>query len=256
MSCVDEVGYSDAEEPSAGLGASRHRRDAHRRLGNHEYWPFGHRCPRCSTGLDHGCCGRSRRMAVVGQLRGPLAPSIRYNRGPSRWSDARHNRDAWPPKILLLTPFYALATWLAVHIERNRIGAWRVDQRGKQERTFSAEHLREDPLISERDHTRMEDAKAKSRRRSEARARIKRTEGDPWGDSTARSRSREPRNRTWRHGPFGPLKRRYYLAACWHSNTWPLARSGRYTKSTTTTAVRRYRPHLGVQRHPRRPHPQ
>ena len=86
-----------------------------------------------------------------------------------------------PPKILLLTPFYALATWLAVHIERNRIGAWRVDQRGKQERTFSAEHLREDPLISERDHTRMEDAKAKyPSSLREVRARIKRTEGDPW----------------------------------------------------------------------------
>ena len=64
-----------------------------------------------------------------------------------------------PPRIVLLVPFYALAAWLAVRIERNRIAEWRFDQRKRQDGTFSVEDLRKDPLISERTQTRTEDAK-------------------------------------------------------------------------------------------------
>jgi len=86
-----------------------------------------------------------------------------------------------PPKILGLVPFYALATWLAVQIERNRIATWRQDQRERQERTFSAEDLRDDPLVGKRDLTRMEDADSRyPSSLREVKARIKRTEGDPW----------------------------------------------------------------------------
>ncbi len=86
-----------------------------------------------------------------------------------------------PPKILLLVPFYVLATWLAIHFERNEIDAWRVQQRENAERAFSAEDLRDDPLVSERDRTRMEDTKNRfPATLREAKARIKRIEGDPW----------------------------------------------------------------------------
>lgn len=86
-----------------------------------------------------------------------------------------------PPKILLLVPFYALGTWLAVHIERNQITGWRVEQDENRARIFSAEDLRHDPLIGERDRTRMTDAKNQfPATLREVKARLRRNDGDPW----------------------------------------------------------------------------
>jgi len=62
------------------------------------------------------------------------------------------------PKILLLAPFYLPALWLAVHLERNRLEQWRENQRQNQNRTFSADELRDDPLIDSREPTRIGDA--------------------------------------------------------------------------------------------------
>jgi hypothetical protein len=85
------------------------------------------------------------------------------------------------PKILLLALFYLLALWLAVHLERNRIEQWQENQRQNQNRTFSADELRDDPLIDTRVPTRMGDASTRyPATLRELKARLRKMDGDPW----------------------------------------------------------------------------
>ena len=85
------------------------------------------------------------------------------------------------PKILLLVPVYALALWLAVHLERNRIAQWHQQQMVNREGTFTPERMRDDPLIETRNNTRFDDASATyPATLRELKARLRKLDGDPW----------------------------------------------------------------------------
>lgn len=86
-----------------------------------------------------------------------------------------------PPKTLLLVPFYLLARTLALRWEKNRVEAWEHAQRTRWEAAGPPLQMRDDPLVSERDKTRRADASTEyPATLRELKARLRKSEGDPW----------------------------------------------------------------------------